>query len=323
MRAFPGSTVSRDRFGGCSQVALQQPRIPPLARIGILMVLTALVFTLMTPMPARARNTVPIESLWHIQGVEVASGSPLGLYLPTHQGVFFADIDGVAARLSRSNDDFRSFVRHPSSPRTFYAGVATPAGINLGVMISEDGAKTWRNLSPVGEHAVAFHTLAISAVDPNVLYGAAGEVYISVDAGRSWSVVGSPGSRIHALAASSTDPNTVYAATDNGVWRSADAGNSWALVRPSAAPVTMIHADARGNLYAFFVEEGLLRTAESHFNWTLVDKDFGQYIIMHFAVSASEPPLLFAVTDNSELFVSENDGHVWTRIGSPGGSMTK
>lgn len=191
-------------------------------------------------------------------------------------------------------------------------------------MISEDGAKTWRVLSPVGERAVAFDALAISAADPNVLFGAAGgEVYNSVDAGRSWSAVGSPGSRIHALAASSADPKTAYAATNNGVWRSVDAGNRWALVRPSATPATMIRADARGNLFAFFVEEGLLRATESHLDWTLVDKDFGRYIIMHLAISTSQPTHFFAVTNNSELFVSENDGHVWTRVGSPSRSMLK
>lgn len=104
MRAFSSGTVSSGIRGDCSQITLLQPRILPLSHINILMMLTAMVFTLMTPMPAGARSTVPIDALWHIQGVEVASDSPRGLYLATHQGVFFADINGVAARLSWSND---------------------------------------------------------------------------------------------------------------------------------------------------------------------------------------------------------------------------
>jgi photosystem II stability/assembly factor-like uncharacterized protein len=270
--------------------------------------------------PVEARDAVPVETLWHIHAIEVAPGTPTRLYLATHQGVLLAGMDGFAERISAITDDFRSFARHPRLPNVFYASVSTGTGAYPAVMISDDGARTWSWLSKVmvDDRSVAFDTLTISAVDPDVLYGAATSLYISRDGGRSWSAKVAPFEPIFDLVASSVDPETIYAASAKGVWRSADAGGSWRTVYSATNATTMVHVTPEGTLFAFVAGEGLIRATEPSLDWTPVRGDLGRYALLHLAVDPADANRLFAVTDNSQVIASEDSGMTWTSVQSRG-----
>lgn len=265
---------------------------------------------------ARARDPIPVETLWHIQAIEVAGGGPWRLYLATHQGVFLAGTDGFAERYSANGDDFRSLARRPGSRRTFYGGVSTPAGINRGLMISKDGAKTWSVLSRIAEPPVTFATLTISPADPDVLYGAGPAFHVSRDGGRSWSEGTMPADRIFDLAASSMHADVVYAATTTGLWRSENGGGSWQPVFAASSATTMVHVTPQGTIFAFVVGKGLVRATESALDWTTLHKDFGRYVVRHIAVDPTAVNRLFAVTDNSEVIASEDGGLTWAALHS-------
>ncbi len=265
---------------------------------------------------ARARDPIPVETLWHIQAIEVTAGAPWHLYLATHQGIFLAGTDGFAERFSANGDDFRSLARRPGSEGIFFGGVSTPAGANRGLMVSEDGAKTWSVLSRIAEPSVTFSSLTISPADPDVLYGAGPALYVSGDGGRSWSAGAMPANRIFDLAASSMRAKVVYAATTAGLMRSEDAGGSWQPVFAAPAATTMVHVTPQGTIFAFVVGRGLMRATETALDWTVLRKEFGRYVVRHMTVDPAAANRLFAVTDNSEVIVSEDGGLTWADLHS-------
>ena len=266
--------------------------------------------------PAGARYTVPVESLWHIHGIEITFDTPWRLYLPTHQGVFLVGPEGIAERISAQSKDFRSFAKHPRFSGVFYGGVSTPSGMDRGLMKSNDGAKTWMRLSGVAEPPVTFDRLTISPADPRVLYGLHRGLYVSRDGGRSWSARVHPAGRIFSVAASSLDGDVVYAATDEGVMQSADAGKSWQSAQAADSAATMVHVTPQGTIYTYSVGQGLMRATEPSLDWTLVHRNFGRYVLLHFAVDPADADRLFAVTDNSEVIVSEDGGLIWSDLRS-------
>ncbi len=108
----------------------------------------------------------------------------------------------------------------------------------------------------------------------------------------------------------------VYAATTAGLMRSEDAGGSWQPVFAAPAATTMVHVTPQGTIFAFVVGRGLMRATETALDWTVLRKEFGRYVVRHMAVDPAAAHRLFAVTDNSEVIVSEDGGMTWADLHS-------
>ncbi len=131
--------------------------------------------------------------------------------------------------------------------RTFYMGAC--AG---GVWKTTDGGLYWRNVSDGYFNTAAIGALAVSTIDPNVIYAGTGEstirgnvshgdgLYKSEDGGRSWRHIGLEDTRhIGKIVVHPQDADTVYVAAfgrafgqnaQRGVFRSQDGGRSWERV---------------------------------------------------------------------------------------------
>ena len=132
----------------------------------------------------------------------------------------------------------------PNELGTFYFGAC--AG---GVWKTEDAGQYWQCISDGYFKTSSVGALAVSEVDPNVIYAGTGEatiridvshgdgVYKSTDAGRSWQHVGLDDTRhIGKIRIHPRDPDTVYVAAlghafgrnqQRGVFRSTDGGENW------------------------------------------------------------------------------------------------
>jgi hypothetical protein len=94
---------------------------------------------------------------------------------------------------------------------------------------------------------LAVTTLVMDPNDPDTLYAGTGEgffnidavrgdgVFVTTDAGETWNAVSFTAGNtdfnfVNKLAFSPNDSNTLYAATREGIYRTQDAGDSWALV---------------------------------------------------------------------------------------------
>lgn len=261
--------------------------------------------------PAHAAETVKLSEVSHLHGIAVAPGDPSRLYLASHHGVWQTNPDGTATRVSDNRHDYMGFTPNPAQPGAFFASGHPETGGNLGVLVSTDGAKTWKAVSKGVNGPVDFHAMDASPADPNVLYGHYGSVQVSRDAGKSWEVTGKPPADVFDLAASAKDPNTVYAATRAGVMISRDAGASRQAASIVQRPATMVSTTADGTAYAFQVGAGLLKTAEPSLAWQPVSNGFGSAVLLHLAVDPTNPQRLYAVTDSSAILASQDGGKTW------------
>ena len=100
------------------------------------------------------------------------------------------------------------------------------AGTSSGIARSTDGGSSW-----IGDAWTdgTVGALAINPFEPNILYAGSlsAGVFKSSNAGTSWSESGLKGIPVHGLVVDIQEPDTVYAATDQGPFKSVDAGRMW------------------------------------------------------------------------------------------------
>jgi photosystem II stability/assembly factor-like uncharacterized protein len=272
--------------------------------------------------PARAQETTvaALARETHFHGIAADAKDPARLYLATHHGFYAVSPDGKAVLLSRTRDDFMGFTPHPRDAAVLYASGHPQGGGNLGFMASRDGGRTWTRLSDGVGGPVDFHQMDVSKADPNVIYGAYGELQRSGDGGRTWRVVGPAPEGLIALAASGKSADWLYAATQQGLLVSRDGGRGWAPAHPARQPATMVHAGADGQLYAFVLGAGLVRASEGEGapDWQTVSAGFGRNLVLHLATT--QAGAFYAVTYNQDfrtlaLQVSRDGGRSWAALG--------
>lgn len=258
-----------------------------------------------------AAETVRLDRIPHIHGIEVSRTDPTRLYLATHQGLYLASPDGTAEKVSASSDDLMGFVAHPTSPEIVFASGHPPAGGNLGVIRSEDGGTSWSQLSKGVNGPVDFHAMDVSKADTKVIYGMHDGLQISRDGGRSWTLQGPLPGETFDLAASAVDPETVYAATREGLKLSRDAGKTWQPAHIIVRPSTMVYTAADSTAYAFIIGVGLVKTQEPSLAWTPVSSGFGKHFLLHLVSDPENPSRLFAVADTGGIVMSKDEGKTW------------
>jgi photosystem II stability/assembly factor-like uncharacterized protein len=142
----------------------------------------------------------------------------------------------------------RTLLIDPVDPQIMYTG-----GVSGGIWKTTVGGATWE---PVGDLLanIAVNSMAMHPVDRNVIYAGTGEgyfreeqrgtalplrgdgIFVTRDAGETWTQLASTTNEnfhyVNDLVISTHEPSRVYAATRTGVWRSDDAGATWANVLP-------------------------------------------------------------------------------------------
>ena len=91
----------------------------------------------------------------------------------------------MATRISDNQNDYMGFTPHPSDSNVFYASGHPASGGNTGFAVSEDGGRTWRQLSKGVRGPVDFHRMDVSRADPGVIYGVYRGLQVSRDGGHT------------------------------------------------------------------------------------------------------------------------------------------
>jgi len=172
-----------------------------------------------------------------------AGGNITGLYKSTDGGANWIRV-GTSTLFNSV-----SIVVDPKTPSTVYVSSNTsPSG---GVYKSTDGGITWVRMN---EGVPTTHTglLAIDPQNPSTLYLSTGGLYKSEDGAASWRRVFQYGSDI---SIDPRTPSTVYTATGFGVFKTTDAGATWAAVNNGLAysPNGLIEVDPHSPAGAYFV----------------------------------------------------------------------
>lgn len=265
---------------------------------------------------SQAGERVSLAEVSHIHGIAVDPADPQRLYLATHYGVWLTFPDGTAERISDNSNDYMGFSPHPSEANVFFASGHPANGGNMGVIASQDGARSWQQLASGVDGPVDFHAMDVSAADPNVIYGLYGKVQVSRDGGKSWEVVGTPPADVFDLAASAINPDIVYAATRNGLMVSLDGGKKWNATGTEGQPASMVETAPDGSVYAFVLGSGLMKAPAQALAWQPVANNFGEQILLHLAFDPGNPDRMFAVTEKGKILTSTDGGKNWAALSS-------
>ncbi|CAM3032474.1 WD40/YVTN/BNR-like repeat-containing protein [Rariglobus hedericola] len=178
---------------------------------------------------------------------------------------------------------------HPTKSGTIYIGLDVG-----GVAKTTDHGLTWKIVNN-GLTNYAAYSLAVDRKNPETVYVATEDgLHKSTDGAATWKLLPSTrraelritGERNHSvrsIAVDPTDGNILYAATPGGkIYKSTDTGETWSVVFEKKSPGTAAPAPFHA-----------------------------------VAVSAKNPALVVAATDDSGLVLSEDAGRTWRELDTP------
>lgn len=266
--------------------------------------------------PAAAQETLPLADVLaatHVHGIASGVKGPDSLTLATHHGLWAVDLAARAAsRIGAAPDDFMGYSAVAGSPGTAFASGHPAGGGNLGVIATQDGGATWTHVSDGPGGPVDFHNLEVSRADPSVLYGIGhnGQVQRSSDSGRTWEATGQAPERLIDIATIGADATALYAATEVGLFRSADKGATWNAVLAGAA-ITSVDLGADGALRAVAYGKGVLSIAADGTE-TLLGTDLPDGYLLYLASISASPHRLAALSGKGRLMLSDDGGATWS-----------
>ncbi len=270
----------------------------------------------------KSSNTLtPEQEITHGHGLAVDVQDPIKLYIATHRGLLVLINDKDLYRVGASDDDLMGFSPDPTDAKVLFSSGHPSTGGNLGFQKSEDGGFTWNNVSDGADGPVDFHTMAISRVNPNLIYGSyQGSLQRSTDQGKNWEIVNSDLRPIY-LTADSRDENVVYAATTDGqgLLVSRDQGATWTPLSPELqggfVSAVAIHPQDSKILLTFSEKlKGLGKSTDSGTTWTKLNEGFSGEIVLFVAFSVINPSVVYALTEGNKLYKSTDVGETWAKI---------
>lgn len=245
--------------------------------------------------------------------------------------VFFPDNpDKAASTSAHSEQDFgitydSGITWETTSEQTFFDSVGR--GIDLFDPAKRQGAN------------LHLHGLAIDPGDPQVIYVGSNDdpnefnpkplrgshVFKSTDGGQTWmesdnGFAHDAKTAIHEIKIDPQDTNIIYigttahgAITGNGLWKSTDAGDSWARANKSmdddtSVSVILIHPD-RSRVLLAGTDEGIYRSTDAGASWNkIID---GTTLDMEY--DSTDADVVYAGKDDG-LFLSKDFGLTWQDI---------
>lgn len=281
---------------------------------------------------------------------------PNTIYAATTEGFWMSTNAGKSWALTTQKDlEINSIAVHPDEPNRVFIGTN-----NYGVMVSNDGG---RNFTQTNDNFTSRFTYTVTADtrQPNRLYATThntatggGFVFISSDGGNTWTrprnfdvVRISP----FGIIQDRQNPNLLYMATNVGMFKSLDRGESWTQIKAPAKPKPAPKKTTRGktaakvadpvkpstealttpvlekrvkvltytedgkNGYFAGTDEGLYRTYDVEKGWEKIP--FGDGISQNVFVVYSSPimpGIIWVGTENSGVIVSRDDGKTWQKV---------
>lgn len=213
---------------------------------------------------------------------------------------------------------------------TWFAGAATG-----GVWKTTDGGATWTNLSDQFTN-LSVNAMAMAESDRNVIYAGTGEsfpggtnlfgngIWKSMDKGLNWTQLSSTANDenfgyINRLVINPADEDIVLAATETGIFKSMDGGNTWNAVYSSNLGVEDLDADPTDFNILFAGEHGVgvLRSTNAGDTWAPSISGLGNGTRFELAVSPVDHNYVYASVNVSNtvsnVYLSRDNGLTWAK----------
>jgi photosystem II stability/assembly factor-like uncharacterized protein len=259
------------------------------------------------------------RAVTHGHGLAVDVADANVLYIATHRGLLALEGERDLYRVGRSRDDLMGFSIHPTDPKAFFSSGHPQRGGNLGMQRSDDRGITWRKIASGIDGPVDFHALAVSPMDPQLMYGWFGALQRSADGGQTWERLDTTLAGTVQLVGDPRTTDRVYAATRSGLFISGDRGMTWTDAAPSlsGSTVTAVNIDPRdGSLLAFAPASGLVRIGGNGTTPELFGERFGGDAVLFLARDSRLPDRVYALTAKNAIYRSSDSGTTWVRIRS-------
>lgn len=227
---------------------------------------------------------------------------------------------------------------HPSDPQKVYAVSASG-----GLWFSANGTTSWQKCGTDALPLTACASVCIDYTNDSILYLGTGDpnyygtglgVYKSTDAGSSWLPAQSGmGNRMAIeLLMHPTDHLTLVAATNDGIWKSTNGGQTWNVKKPGGEFTDMVARPAQGSLvlYAVTMFGEFFRSFDFGDSWTLINNGIavpggGSAGGTRLAVSAADSTTVYVgmLRDEGTIFRSTDGGSSFTTVyHNPAQSLT-
>lgn len=231
-----------------------------------------------------------------------------GVWKSTDGGATWSRLAGLPAQ-----ETVNAVAVSPTNSRTVLA-----AGFTA-LWRSADAGATWKKVLDQKVQQPAMTGFAFDPTAPSTVYASADNdgfptgVFKSTDSGATWKPANvgiNPNSRVRGVAVA-RDGKSVFAASEDGVYLSADGGASWTVALPRKAahsvatgPDGLVHAGTNG--------DGVLRSTDGGKSWeeTTTDAKWIGNIVYALAVSTATPGLCYASIPNRVLR-STDGGATW------------
>jgi len=243
------------------------------------------------------------EGMEHVHGLGVRGGT---LFLATHDGMWIArDGERKARRPGASRQDVMGFAilddgRFIGSGHPELRQDLPP---HLGLIESRDEGERWRSVSLLGE--ADFHVLEAAGSRVYGFDGVKGRFMASADGGRRWARRSSAPGSMFDLAIDPRSAERAVAATDRGLFTTADGGRGWRRLRGGVTGLVAWPSAKR----LFLVSAGgdVAVSEDAGRRWRIVGDVNGQPV----AFAADGADLYVAVADGTVLR-SPDGGRSWT-----------
>ena len=305
----------------------------PYLRFGVLLIYGILLFGIFKERPvesATQENLKLVPSISyqfhnHIHGLGYDSENQR-LFVATHYGLFIWKEEKLF-QFGKSRDDFMGFSLIPVNPKIIFTSGHPKTGGNMGVMKSEDGGLTFKQIfRGLKGEIVDFHSMIMSPANPEILYGwFHGKLYRTKDGGKTWQFPAARGLPSKGLcwgapcfSADSQNDHVVYSGSPSGLFVSRDFGESWTMMKTPLGAVAGVgvHLSNPQTLLAFTEKLGLAISRNGGKNWKSTNDGIAlsrKEFVFAFTFDRSNGRQFFAAT-GEQIFRSTDGGKSWQKI---------
>lgn len=265
------------------------------------------------------KKLYPIESFSHAHGLSTDLEDSNKLYIATHEGLYVLVDEKDLYQVGKSRDDYMGFSPHPKSINTFFSSGHPEEGGNIGFQKSTDGGYTWEKLSDGVNGPVDFHAMAVSSVNPNLIFGwYRGMLQKTEDGGNNWEVVRPTPFVTVSLTADSSDENILYASSPQGAFISRDKGQKWQELSTELKNtfVSMIAINPKNSheILSFSERLRLAKSIDGGKTWSKINESFDGGTVLFISYNRQSPGSLYALTERHSIYKSTDSGENWNKI---------
>jgi hypothetical protein len=265
-----------------------------------------------------------------VHAIAVDWTNPRRAYAAADGGLFRTTDGGDTwTRVSGALDPFdvQAIAIHPTAPGTLLAWAAYSAWPGGGgVFRSSDGGVTWKALDAYGNVGEVVNMTVKHPSQALLFAGTEGYgVQVSSDGGASFQsrVSGLANLNVNALAFEPGSATVIYAATDRGIYKSTDTGNSWLPTALSLGEVTDLVTDNEGvarRIWGTVRGEGVAFSADGGATFNLYSSGLASLELtsLHLEVVGTARRIWGTTRGGDGVVFSDDLGETWQSAAGAG-----